>query len=227
MNVSGIPGYHDPLGLFWYVAWLTGRSFWSTWLVLCVLTLGVTMVLARLAESRPLPLRPKHQFVGFFPGVILLGMTAAWLLHLAQDLPYDARWYNSGWFNALVQLVTLAFAIKATRDELKQKIYPKRAVFSPTKLYVNFALYAGYGYLITVTLFAVIFGSAWSFGFFVQLVLALIPGLVWAKLVARENTLGEDDLSDKLQIKAAHAHVADWRPIWRRKKADPEPADAA
>lgn len=216
MNVSGIPGYHDQLGLLPYMHWLSGKGFWPTLLVLCILSLGIPMLLARVLESRPLPLRPKHQFVGFFPGVVLLGITTAWLLGLAQDLPHDARWYNSTWWNVLVQVVMLAFAVKATRDELKQAVYKRRAIFSPTKLYVNFALYAGYGYLIVATLVAVTFGSDWSFGFFVQLVLALIPGLVWAKLVARENALGKD-VPETVRTKAEHAHDANWRPIWIRK----------
>jgi hypothetical protein len=172
------------------------------------------VVIGIVFESRLIPLAPKYQFVAVVPGIVLLGIAASELLVLAQNLPNDERWYNTGWWNLIVQIAALAAAVFVTYSEYKQKTYPPRAIFSPTKLYVNLALYGLFGYTVFVTFVAVLFGSDWSFGFVLKLIfLVLLPALIWVRMVLKENMLGTTQ-PERLRCKAAHAHVADWQPIW-------------
>ncbi|HEX6416215.1 MAG TPA: hypothetical protein VFZ62_01705 [Candidatus Saccharimonadales bacterium] len=207
----------DRIGLPFYWAWLTDHNFVVTFLLCLVITPGLMIVIAKVLESRWLPLGPKKQFLSFFPGDILLGLTTAGLLVLAQRLPVEDRWYNAFWLHFLVQVAAIAIAFYLTFDELKNFAYPLEAILSPTKIYHNFLLYAGYGYLVFMTLVAVLAGSDWSWGFAGLLGLTLLPALVWLVLVRMDSTLPPHRHS----IKAQSAHVHDWRPIWRKKPAWP------
>ena len=205
----------DRIGLPFYWAWLTDLGFWWTFILCVAITVGAMVVIARVFESRWLPLSPKKQFLSFFPGDILLGATAAGLLVLAQRLPMEDRWYNSSWLHFVVQVAAIIIAFRLTFDELKNFHYPLEAILSPTKLYHNFLLYAGYGYLVFMTLVAVLFGSDWSWGFAGLLGLTLLPGVVWLVLVRIDSTLPPH----RHTAKAESAHVYDWRPFWMKRPA--------
>jgi hypothetical protein len=140
-------------------------------------------------------------------------LAAAGLLALANRLPADQRWYNSAWWHVSVLLAAVVIAVLMTRQEAKDGVYSLLAIFSPTKLYHNVLLYAGYGYVIVTTLVAVLFGADWSWSFAGWLGLALLPGLVWVYLVVKDNSLG----SEESKRKADTAHVFNWRPLWRNK----------
>jgi hypothetical protein len=201
----------DKLGVLMYWRWLIGHNVLVTLLLCWTVTPGVMMLVAPILESRWLPLSPERQFLSFFPGDLFLGAGLTGLLLLAQRLPVGERWYQATWWHLLVQATTLVVALGITYAE--SGTYPLRALLSPTKLYHNIVLYAVYGYLIVTTLVAVLAGSRWSVSFAVALAFVLAPVvLVWAPLVARDSTLRPDVGS----AKAASAHVADWRPVWRR-----------
>lgn len=202
----------DRIGLPFYWAWLTGLNFWWTFFLCLAITLGAMVFVAKVFESRWLPLNPKKQFLSFCPGDVFLSAMTAGLLVLAQRLPAEDRWYTSDLWHFVVQVTTIAVAIYLTYKELKDFAYPLEAIFSPTKFYHNGLLYAGFGYLIVTTLVAVLFGSVWSWSFVGLLALTLLPGLIWLALVRKDSTLPKHRKS----IKAQSAHVPDWRPMWRK-----------
>jgi len=200
----------DRIGLPWYAGWLTDHGLIVTLLWCLFLTPGLMILIAPVLETRWLPLSPRHQFLSFFPGDIFLGLMTAGFLVLAQELPAEHRWYNSELWHGCLQGLTLIVACVLTARESRDGIYPERALVSPTKLYHNILLYAGYGYAIVATLVAVLFGSAWSWTLVLQLGFCLLPGAVWAVLVARDNTLTRFGAYQK----ASWAHVQDWTPFW-------------
>lgn len=200
----------DQLGLLGYANWLTGHGFLLTIFLCWLLTPGMMIVIAPLLESRWLPLGRYRQFRSFFPGDLFLGVSTAGLLVLAQTLPPVPRWYNSGVWHWSVQIAAIAVALVLTWSEYKAGAYPLRAILSPTKLYHNFLLYGGYGYVALTTLVAVLFGSDWTWSFAGWLVLCLLPLLWWGYLVIQDNSLS----GEQARWKAASAHIEDWTPIW-------------
>ena len=197
----------DKIGLLPGFGWVTDHEFLPT-LVICLMITPVGhLVVGLVGESRLVPLSPGMQFLSFFPGDLFLGAMAAGLFVRAQNMPSESRWYNATWWHLLVLIVALLVATGMTYLEWKSGVYPTRAIFSPTKIYHNLLLYGGYGYVITVTLVALAFGSAKK-----AWVLVVLPGLVWGVLVVKDNSLSAAEASEKAQ----HAHVEDWRPIWQR-----------
>lgn len=200
-------GTADTIGLLPGLGWLAGHSFAWT-LTLCLFITPVLHVLIGLVfEGRVVPLRPSRQFLSFFPGDVLLGIAVAGMLTQAQKIPGEPRWFNAWWWHVLVLLVALAIAAWMTRAEARDGVYPRRAMLSPTKLYHNFALYGIYGYVAFVTFVAVVC-AAWSWWL---LLLVGLPLLLWVGLVVYDNLCSER----VRRRRAAYAHVADWRPIWR------------
>lgn len=211
----------DPLGLFWYLSWLSGHGIWTT-LLLCLLVTPVAMmVIAPVGETRWLPLGSKHQFQSFFPGDIFLGIGAAILLRMAGDLPAEERWYNNFWWHLSLQLVTIIAAAWLTYGEFRERnvLYPARALRSPTKAYHNAGLYVAYGYVVVATLVAVLFGGAWSkdgaFNWKFSLVLATAIAFLyqWLKRVIADGRLRKTN-PRAFKAKIRGAHIADWQPIW-------------
>jgi hypothetical protein len=199
------------IGLPPYWGWLEGHSFWVTLVICLAITPGMMIVIAPVLESRWLPLRSSKQFVSFFPGDVFLGLMTTGLLILAQDLPLEERWYSSDQWRGIIQAVVLVAAVVLTYGE--KGAYPRRALYSPTKIYHNGILYVGYGYLVITTLAAVLAGSIWTWSFAGWLSLCLLPGLIWLRLLLKDNSLHPE----QTRRKAASAHVADWKPIWSSK----------
>lgn len=196
----------DKIGLLPGFSWIAGHGILLTILLCWLLTPIGHCIVGLVLESRLVPLSPRYQFLSFFPGDLFLGGMAAGLLVLAQHLPSESRWYNATWWHVLVLAVCCVVAGALTWMEYKSGVYPARAMYSPTKLYHNFLLYGGYGYIIVVTLVAVsIAARSW------WLVLVLVPGLVWLALVVMDNSLTPDEAKRK----ASHAHVENWSPIWQ------------
>jgi hypothetical protein len=199
----------DKIGLLAGLGWIAGFGFFATLLISWLITPGAMIVIAPIGESRWLPLRREHQFRSFFPGDLYLGLMAAGLLTLADRLPAGERLYNNVWWHAFVFAAACTIAFILTRQEYKGNggVYELGAIFSPTKLYHNGVLYAGYGYVIVTTLMAVVIGSDWTWSFAGWLALTLLPGVFWLRLVGKDNSLGDEES----RRKASTAHDSDWR----------------
>lgn len=196
----------EKIGLLPEFGWIAGHDFWLT-LVVCLLITPIGHCLVgAIFETRLVPLSPTKQFLSFFPGDIFLGMMTAGLLVLAHRLPAESRWYNATWWHVVVLVSAIAVACALTWMEYQGGGYPPRAMRSPTKLYHNFILYGGYGYIIVTTLVAVVIaaGSWW-------LVLALLPGLIWLVCLVGDNFTSEETKNRRV----SNAHVEHWYPFWQ------------
>jgi hypothetical protein len=182
-------------------------SLGAAWL----LTPGLMIIIARIFESRWLPLMSDKQFRGFFPGDLFLGVMFAFLLAYATQLPEEGGWYTSWTIfgRIVVLLVSVGIAYGLTNGELKSESYTKAQIYSPTKLYHNGVLYVGYVYIMVSTLIHVLIGApSW------WLLLVVVPGFIWMfcnVLDGRPRFSGDEPMKRK----AATAHIADWKPIWR------------
>ena len=191
----------DKIGLLPGFGWVADHSFWLTVVICLFITPVGHLVVGLVGESRLIPLSSDKQFLSFFPGDLYLGVMAAGLLVAAKDLSSESHWYNQVWWHVLVLAITLLAAVVMTYLEWKSGVYPTRAIFSPSKIYHNFLLYGGYGYVVVVTLVALLFGTPDKWWLF-----CLLPGLVWMGLVVKDNSLGTTEATKK----ARHAHVDNW-----------------
>ena len=205
----------DKIGLLTGFGWMAGHS-WFTTLMLCWLLTPVGMiVVARLLESRKLPLKKHEQYQSFFPGDVYLGFTVTGLLVLAQRLPDREAWYNSTLIHLIILGLTSIVAIGLSLMEISQEAYGGRAMYSPTKLYHNGVLYVGYGYIAVSTSVSVIGGFGWSnIQLYDMVMFVALLGMsgMWAKALYDDNTAPKK-LNDE---RKANAHVSTWKPIWSK-----------
>jgi hypothetical protein len=176
-----------------------------------VLTPGLFILIGWVFEGRKIPLHPRHQFLGFFPGDLFLGVLTGGLITHVVVFPPAQGWYTSWWWYLIVFVSASAVAISLTAWELRTGSYSKRAILSPTKLYHNGLLYVGYGSIIVSTLFAALFGApTW------WLALIILPGLAWAVCNVLDGSVRLWG-PNPMHRKAFHAHKRDWQPIWVRR----------
>jgi hypothetical protein len=196
----------ERIGLLPGFGWIAGHNFWLTLLLCLLLTPIVHCLIGLVFETRWVPLTPRKQFLSFFPGDVFLGMMTAGLLVLAHRLPSDEAWYNAAKWHTVVLSTAIVLACVMTWLEHQQGDYSRRAMWSPTKLYHNFILYGGYGYIIATTLVAVVAaGRSW------WLALALLPGLIWLGCLVGENFASEETKQSRVN----NAHVEHWYPFWQ------------
>lgn len=195
----------DKIGLLPGFGWVAGHEWWLTLVIVWGLTPLAMLIIAPVFEGRSLPLDPERQFPSFFPGDLLLGLTVMSQLLLARHLPVAERWYNSIWFHVLVLVAAILVASLLTWTE--RHGYARRALLSPTKLYHNFVLYGGYGYVAVTSLLANIAGRNWTWHYAGYFALSLVPGAIWVKLVV-------DDMTNPgaSARRAKSAHDPDWWP---------------
>lgn len=160
-----------------------------------------------IGEGRLVPLDGARQFKSFFPGDIFLGVATAFMVFAAGFVPASDRWFTSTLFHVAAITVTFIAAVWMTYQEYKGGVYPLAAILSPTKLYHNFVLYTGYGYVAVVTFVAVIFGANWSLGVVLVVAASLAMLGPWIYLVIQDNSLNKRDQS----FKAGCAHISEWR----------------
>ena len=216
----------EKVGLLPGSDWMAGHGLLATIIIVMAVTPGMMFVIGIIGESRWLPISPKRQFLSFFPGDILLGATVAGLLVNASHLPVARVWYNSVQWHIVVLIGALVVASGMTYGEYRESVrgqgYARCALFSPTKLYHNFGLYGGLGYVGVSALTANIAGLVIEFDVDMlgQLTLCLLPGAVWLSFLFLEQsdsflmriTGVSGDTVKATRIKTAH--VANWRPIW-------------
>jgi len=197
----------EKIGLLNGFGWIVGAGFLGTLLRCYALTPVGHLLVGLVLEGRFVPLLPPKQFSSFFPGDLFLGLSVALLITLAGRIPDGTHWYQSTTWHVIVLVVAFIVATLMTYGEWKSEFYPAGAIFSPTKIYHNYVLYVGYGYVAVTTLVAVVFGSNWSWRFAGTLALCLVPVLIWGSLVKRDDGMSPE----KKQEAARHAHVTDWK----------------
>lgn len=147
----------DKLGLSWLSAvtdhgWFV--ALWWGWLFTPVLFFVVALVL----ESRVAPVW-RNQFRSFIPGDLFLGGVFAASVHLAEGLPEKERWYSHHLWHFIVLAGSVTLGLLA-RKLLDAPFYYKGQLWSPSKVYHDFALYIGYGGLLFVVgLPALVYGG--------------------------------------------------------------------
>lgn len=199
----------DKIGLLPGFGWLTGHGWLFTLLVVWLFTPAALIAVGAIGESRLVPLDSWNgrQYWSFFPGDLFLGVMTAGLLIATQSLPERQAFYNATWWHVTVLATCVIVAVVLTIGELRSGMYPSGAILSPTKLYHNGVLYVGYGYVVASTLVACLFGGVWR-----PLLLPAIFGLVWVAMLAVDSKSPPEVAAER----ASHAHVTEWKPIWRR-----------
>ncbi|MEO7904217.1 MAG: hypothetical protein ABIR91_00315 [Candidatus Saccharimonadales bacterium] len=188
-----------------------GWSFWQLYFAYVLLTPVALIIIGVVFESRWVPLNFREQFVTFVVGDLLLAWTAALLSvnNRNGDFKHIPLLVGIG-----TLLVTSFIAWKMTWDEYQSAVkderhaYEVRAVLSPTKLYHNIVLYAGYVFVMAMLLIQ----SSLQGTPFWTIVLLVMPGLGWAVILVAEELFTPDHIR---QLRSRKAHVADWKLIWQ------------
>ena len=166
--------------------------------------------IAPLLESRWLPFNLRRQFATFVVGDVLLALSAALMTISNQSGEFKRI---PAWIMLSVLAITIAVSIVITKGEYTaatrgdEFAYEPRAVISPTKLYHNIVLYAGYAFVLVMLLIEMILqGAGLS-----KVLLALIPAIGWAITLVLEEKLTSDDVR---RSRARNAHIASWSYLW-------------
>lgn len=198
----------DKLDLLPGLWWLVDGSPVMAAVYALILTPVMMFVIQLVLEGRR-PASYANQFRGFIPGDIFLGLSFGVMVALADKLPDgDNRWFNTGWF----QLLALAGAIGVfiVGSRLDEELYSGAQLASPSKVYHDYLLYLGYGYVLLKVGVATLFAAPWSDWPLKVAMLALVG--CWVACLLHDAA---QPYSRKERM-AAKAHVARWRPIWAR-----------
>lgn len=203
----------DKIGLLTGFGWLAGAGFLGSLLRCWLLTPYGHLLVGLVGDGRLIPLDSNRQFQSFFPGDLFLGVAVAVLLTTADRLPAEKHFYNAWWWHAILLVGALSVAFLMTYGEWVAKFYPKWAILAPSKIYHNFLLYGGYGYVAVSTLVAIVSSliiTRWSWVTAGLVLVAFLCVAPWMYLVVKEGNLSKTDPA-ALQRKAQHAHVPDWK----------------
>jgi hypothetical protein len=208
----------DRIGLPSFIGWLvnngTGTALLLAWLITPVILYLVGVVF----ESRIpfLDFKPwKDAFRGFMPGDLLLGWAFASAVHVSASLDQKSHWYNSGVWHAVVFFGAIVGGLLA-RKFLDAPMYTSRQMKSPSKLYHDFAIYCGYGYLMFTTCIAALVGTSWHAGSLLRWKLAIIGSVVlWVCGLITDQVFTPNYVKER---KIQKAHPDTWWPIWKDAK---------
>lgn len=191
-KIGLLPGFRWVANQSWF-----GDSWWSqllsTLLVCWTLTPVGHVVWAFVAQATIVPLDSSRQWRSFFPGDLYLGVAIALLIFTAGQADDRAGWWTSSTFHWVVlsSVLLIAFAMTWFADRPNM---PLSALLSPSKLYHNFFLYGGYGYVAVVASVAAIAGAGLGWRL-VVVVLAFVAVAPWVKLVLEDSTLPGEERS--------------------------------
>ncbi len=199
----------DRIGLPSFLEWLVSGPWAATAFAWILTPVGLYAV-AYVFESR-LVGRDFHPwygaFRGFMPGDLFLGASFGqfvWQLGQSNTKP---GWWGEWWWHLIVVVGAVVVAL-LVREKMDRPNYHDRAMNSPSKLYHDFVIYMGFGYVFFTTAIAATLSTGWDFSL-------LRPfGFLgaWAYCV-----LGLDGRQTKYELRrmARNSHPADWEPIWR------------
>lgn len=193
---------------------LFGHSFWTTFCIYLFITMGATIVIGIVGESRMIPLTPDKQFLGFCPGDICFSVGAAGLTMVASTVTRQLGAHNMPATQALLMLAAVGFVGWITWDEWQRGDYPSLwALLSPVKVY-HTLMFAVLAYVMLALLVAAAFGHGVTWG--TVNVLAILIGFggyaYFISLDERKTDVEKAAIS-------AHAVISDWVPLpvtlWR------------
>lgn len=206
----------EKIGLLPGFGWIADQSWFgdpwwshmlSTLIVCWTLTPIGHVVWGFVAQATVIPLDSQRQWRSFFPGDLYLG-TAVALLIVAAGQSRSDGWWTVWWFHVIVLTATVLVALAITWF-VDRPGMPLSALLSPSKLYHNFLLYGGYGYVGVVAVTAAVAGN-WFTARLVVVGLALVALTPWVKAVIDDSSLSPAAATDKQQ----HAHPATYKLFW-------------
>ncbi|MBH1956423.1 hypothetical protein I8H84_02475 [Candidatus Saccharibacteria bacterium] len=204
-KIGLLPGFGWVVDQHWF-----GDSWWShllsTLLVCWLLTPVGHIVFAYITQKIVIPIDKRRQWQSFFPGDLYLGGAVA-LLVLASDSgsERDGAWWQSTGWHGFVIVCTMSVAIAMTLV-VDRPMMPLSALLSPSKLYHNFLLYGGYGYVVVTTLIAALAGG----GGLWLIAGALVLSSPWAYYVLKDSSADEE----ATRLKQSTAHPATYWLFW-------------
>ncbi len=178
-------------------------------LIFCIVWYGVIILIGLIFESRRIPLI-KLQSKGFFPGDIALG---AMLMTLWNEYHYYGAFLPHYWIFVAFPVTIALFIVNGIVLKNDHKFYPRRAVYSPTKMWHDIT-----GFLITeivivnaalILIIEVIIGRQ-TFGTISDPII-FIAALIFYALC---NVWDATRPATPEMVKARHTE--DWIPCWKK-----------
>jgi hypothetical protein len=128
-------------------------------------------------------------------------------VHVNARLDESQHWYNSSIWHRTVFVGTIVGGMLA-RKFLDAPMYFPSQMRSPSKLYHDFIIYCGFGYLMVTTCVSALFGTPWSDWKFA--VVGSVALWVFGLITDRVFT-SKIDIANKIKL----AHPVSWVPIWK------------
>ncbi len=205
-KIGLLPGFGWATNQSWF-----GDSWWShlvcTVIVLWALTPIGHVVWGFISQATVIPLSSDRQWKSFFPGDLYLGVAVALVIVAAGRGEKSGRWQDDT-FHWIALTFTLVIAVVITWF-VDGPSMPRTALLSPSKLYHNFLLYGGYGYVAFVGFVAAI-GGNWGSWNLLIVGLAFVVIAPWLKLVADDSSMSPR----ASLLKQRHAHPASYKLFW-------------
>lgn len=210
----------ERIGLPSFLGWLVEHPT-LTFFYALMITPGMVWLMAVVFESRVVGKHfrvIKDAFAAFMPGEVYLALCLYFFTLACGDLPDSRSWYSNRWYH--ISVFTAWVVVGLLLREFKEKRmlgYTKSQLWSPSKVYHDFVLYMGYGYLLTVVATAALFGADYGVNtqtFHVCFGVAAFALWVWGML-CDGRTYTHNRAEFNRLVSMAHGR---WNPIWRSKK---------
>lgn len=187
------------------------ENFAHSFFFFVFVTIGMMVLIGLVGESRLIPLSPRYQYLGFFPGDLFLSMSVSAAVQICIYLPEGNFWYNSRSFHIGALIATVVFAALMGKSEIRPGGHTLKEMLSWCGLYHTGVLYGLLGYVILTTALAAIAGSDWSNGMVRRwAMLSIVCALAYIACVV---------IDGKREFDSSTTYIENPKPIWRRSAA--------
>lgn len=200
----------DRIGLPPFLGWFVSGPGAATLIAWAFTPVGVYLV-AYLFESRLVgrDFHPwKGAFRGFSPGDWFLGASFGQFVWQLDNHDSGAGWWCKWWWHIAVGVGAIVVSLYI-RNKMDRPNYDEAAMNSPTKLYHDFVIYMGFGYVFFTTAVAASCSIGWDSTL-------ILPYGLLAGWLAGLVSDGKQP-KEQLKIMAANSHPTVWRPCWSRR----------